>query len=151
MELEDFKKKLESYFGKDTFHLKFAEYYDKELFYIVSQIKDKKLETTVTKVKVYNPLTTVARPAVSCDICIGGNSANSKYIYDFDKEIKPGPNVYSLKKHLSFSLFTYCKQEQIDEVIKKHRLVFEQSVNQAREQLLTSVSFLNDLLFNSKQ
>ena len=144
--INDLKKELKRYFlNENTYHLKFAEYFDKEIYYILSQLKNNELKSTVVKVKVYNPLTSNSRPGFGCDICIGGSSVNSKYIYDFKKDINAGTNVFSLKKYFSFTLFNYCKKEQIEEVKEKHSLIFKQTVNEVRHQLLKDLETLNSI------
>lgn len=97
------------------------EFYGKELLCIDTVFKDGKIHHSTVIKKVYDPydLSRRIRPFDGCDIVIGDNSTNSKYIFSIGG-IQHSATLSSFVMVEQISIFTYCQLEESEQVMKLH-------------------------------
>jgi len=91
------------------------KYYGKELAYVLTELKKGKINTNVQNRKVYDPRKQMITFCSGCDIVIGGNSVDSKYIFDIGG-LFTGNGSFAFGRFDSITLFNYCELSQIEEV-----------------------------------
>lgn len=97
-----------------------SRFYGKELHYILTEIRNGKIEQSNTVKKVYNPLdfkNCRVRPCNGSDLVIGNNSANSKYIFSIGGIMKT--SLFN-DKYFSVTVFNYCEASEVETVKKLH-------------------------------
>lgn len=100
---------------------KLKDFYGKELVYIHTTLINGVIHHDTKTVKVYDPTDYKKRiaPIKGCDIVIGDNSTNSKYIYSIGG-IQHSASVTTYTMIERISIFTYCYLSESEEVIKLH-------------------------------
>jgi len=98
------------------------KYYGKELAYVLTELKKGKINTNVQTKKVYDPRDFSHRvaPCSGCDLVIGDNSTESKYIFDIGG-IHSDNSIFVFAKTESLTLFNYCEVEQIETVLSAQK------------------------------
>ena len=96
------------------------KYYGKELAYVLTELKNGKINTNVQNKKVYDPRDFSRRvaPCAGCDLVIGDNSVDSKYIFDVGG-LFTGNGAFAFGRFDSITLFNYCELEQVEQVISE--------------------------------
>jgi hypothetical protein len=122
-------------------------YYDRYLYYVKTNLSNGVIETTVQKVKVYNPFNFDVRiaPAEGCDIVIGNSSTNSDRIYDLKKDLYSSTNTFSLNRYKNITLFTYCEENQVEEVKTAHLTEIKNSIEEVKNTLKKEILDLENI------
>jgi len=108
------------------------KYYGKKLVYMITELKNGKIETRQEVKTVYNPLdfkNCHVRPADGCDIVIGNNSTDSKHIFDVGG-ISGSLSGFTYGRFDSITLFNYCEVNQVDQVISEHKKAIKKALNE---------------------
>ena len=122
-------------------------YYGKELKYVITELKNGVITHRTESQRVYNPkdLNNKIGPCSGCDIVIGHNSTNSKYIYEEGNSIeKLSPKTYLMFGGLT--VFNYCLYQDMNTVIKLQREAILVAVNEALEIQKNSVKEITEFL-----
>ena len=127
------------------------EFYGKELLYIHTIFKDGKIHHSTVIKKVYDPydLSKRIRPFDGCDIVIGDNSTNSKYIFSVGG-IQHACSVSSFDTFDQISIFTYCRLEESEEVMKLHVQEIMKILNEFYVTYSKKVNDIKQLLENKE-
>lgn len=97
------------------------KYYGRELLYITTKISEGKINVSIETKTVYNPKIQMIAPCAGCDIVIGGNSTNSKHIYEIGEVNED--QIFSYDRLNSITIFNYCELENQEKVTKEHKQI----------------------------
>ena len=104
------------------------KYYGKELTYILTELKKGKIETSAQIKRVYDPRKQMITFCAGCDIVIGNNSVDSKYIFEIGG-IHCNNSAFTFGRFDSITLFNQCEVEQVEQVIDSHKGAIKKALN----------------------